>query len=379
VSDLEILYLEPFDGGSHAVFTQTLTTHVPAKWTVLTLPGRHWKWRMRGAAPYWVLAHREALARSYDVVFASSMVPLAELVGLAPHLASVPKILYFHENQLTYPVRDAFFGERDHHYGFSQLVSALAADACWFNSAYNRDGFLDAGRVLLRRMPDFVPKDWVDSIAARSHVYPVPMILPEGFEGIEDAGPRTDGPIILWNHRWEHDKRPDRFFDALDALDRRGIAFRLVLLGQRYRTWPAAFDDARARYGHRVLQFGPAASRADYRAWLTRAHIAVSTADQEFFGISMLEATHFGAYPLVPDRLAYPEFYPPEYRYGSFDELVERIGSLCCRWIEGTASLRGDRRAITRPLSDPLLETYAFALRELASPGHAQHGSVSPR
>ena len=47
-----ILYLEPFDGGSHAAFTRTLTGGLDYDWTVLTLPGRHWKWRMRGAAPW---------------------------------------------------------------------------------------------------------------------------------------------------------------------------------------------------------------------------------------------------------------------------------------------------------------------------------------
>ncbi|MBM4319072.1 MAG: DUF3524 domain-containing protein, partial [Deltaproteobacteria bacterium] len=108
---LRILYLEPFHSGSHAAFGRTLVQGIPARWTVLTLPGRHWKWRMRGSACWFALEHAAALGRPHDLLLASSYLPLHELCGLAPALASIPKILYFHENQLAYPVRDAHTGE----------------------------------------------------------------------------------------------------------------------------------------------------------------------------------------------------------------------------------------------------------------------------
>jgi len=58
----------------------------------------------------------------------------------------------------------------------------------------------------------------------------------------------------------------------------------------------------------------------------------------------MLEAAYAGCAPLVPDRLAYPELYPAEMRYGTHEELVSRLRSLIAeRPAPGTA------RAIAEP------------------------------
>ncbi|MEM9457924.1 MAG: DUF3524 domain-containing protein [Myxococcota bacterium] len=372
---MRILYVEPFESGSHAMFTRALTQGVPARWTTLTLPGRHWKWRMRGVAPWAALEHEQVLAGEYELVLASSYVPLAELVGLAPALGRVPRVLYFHENQLTYPSRGPGRGfargssregelnrggepnrggelaPRDHHFGFTQLVSALAATRCVFNSAYNRDGFLAAGRALLGRMPDAVPRGWIERIEARSEVLGVPVPLPDevprGEVAVDDPQRRL-GPVIVWNHRWEHDKDPEAFFEALRELCERGVPFRVAVCGQRYRRAPPVLEQARQWLGARVVHWGYCPTRAEYWEVLSRAQVAVSTARHEFFGVAMLEATHAGAEPLVPDRLAYPEVFPSEYRYQSEQELVERLAQKCRAWVEG-ASLRGDRRGISEP------------------------------
>ncbi len=364
-----VLYLEPFNGGSHAAFTRILTERVDADWTILTLPGRHWKWRMHGASVLFARKHSEVLSAGYDVVFASSFTDLAALVALAPALRDVPIILYFHENQFAYPLQAGARSDRDNHFGMIQLTSSLVATRCVFNSAWNRDSFLAEAEVLLRRLPDAVPKGWVEEVRAKSEVLPVPLDLPAVDPGLLAEGdePRAAGPIILWNHRWEFDKNPEAFFAALRTLADDGVPFRVAACGQRYRRTPAVFEEARTWLGERVVHWGYAESRADYEAVLAQAHIAVSTADHEFFGISMLEATHFGAYPLVPDRLSYPELFPAEYRYVA-GSLVERLKSLCVAWSAGEP-LRADRRALTTPYGPPLRERYAALLRGLRSPG----------
>jgi glycosyltransferase involved in cell wall biosynthesis len=360
---MRILYVEPFDGGSHAMFTRVVTSALQARWTRITLPGRHWKWHMRVAAVHAVLERSEALAADHDLVLASSYVPLAELVGLCPRLATIPRVLYFHENQLAYPAHDERMPERDFHYGFTQLVSALAADLCLFNSSYNADSFLEAAESLLSRMPDAVPADWLDRIRRRTEIMSVPLDLPDTPPPVQRESQR--GPLLLWNHRWEHDKDPETFFAALRELEGRGLRFRVIVCGESYTRRPAVFDQARELLGDRVEHWGFAPSRAAYLDLLGRADVAVSTARHEFFGVSMLEATHLGAWPLVPDRLAYPELFPEAYRYADERELVSRLVGLCERHAAGQP-LRADRREITRPhLASRVIPQLAARLQAL--------------
>jgi len=74
------------------------------------------------------------------------------------------------------------------------------------------------------------------------------------------------------------------------------------------------------------------ASREDYLSWLKRGGIVISTADQENFGISVVEAVRRGCFPLLPRNLSYPELIPEEFHddvlYGNREELVEKLSRL---------------------------------------------------
>ena len=70
----------------------------------------------------------------YRILFASSVLNLTELVGLRPDLAPLKKIIYFHENQLTYPVQNKTTRnkntienkeQRDFQYGYNQILTRL--------------------------------------------------------------------------------------------------------------------------------------------------------------------------------------------------------------------------------------------------------------
>ena len=357
---MRILYVEPFEGGSHAAFSQALMGALDADWTALTLPGRHWKWRMRGSAAYFAQEHAQTLARGYDLIVASSYVPLAELVGLVPALGAVPRVLYFHENQLAFPTLGP--GQpRDHHFGFTQLVSALAADRCVFNSAYNRDSFLDAAAGLLKRMPDAVPKGWVETIRARAAVLGVPQSWRE--DPVHPPSSDPGGPLLLWNHRWEHDKNPETCLRGLAELADEGVPFRVAVCGQRFSRAPAVFEEFRPRLGARTVQWGHA-DAATYQRLLDTADVVLSTAHHEFFGISVMEAVHYGARPLVPDRLAYRELWPEAFRYRDDDAFVPALRDL----LASGEPLRADRRHLTSSFSTrALVPRFAALFEDVAS------------
>jgi len=96
---------------------------------MLTLPPHKWKWRMRhGAITLADRANQHAAAgETWDALFCSDMLNLAEFVGLADEsVGRLPSVAYFHENQLTYPVRHE--DERDYHFVLTNLTTAMAAE-----------------------------------------------------------------------------------------------------------------------------------------------------------------------------------------------------------------------------------------------------------
>ena len=109
--------------------------------------------------------------QSWDVIFCSDMLNLAEFLALVPaEVTALPKVIYFHENQLTYPVRVE--DERDYQFAVTNLTGALAADAVWFNSQFHMESFLDVLVKFLKSMPDYQPLEAVEKIRARASVYP---------------------------------------------------------------------------------------------------------------------------------------------------------------------------------------------------------------
>ena len=232
----------------------------------------------------------------WDVLFCSDMLNLAEFLGLAPaRIRQLPSVVYFHENQLTYPVQVE--RERDYHFVFTNITTALAATRVWFNSTFHRDEFLDALPGFLRRMPDHVPLGAVAQIRDKSEVRSL------GIDDFPRRGVRPPGPLrILWAARWEHDKNPDDFFTALRILAGQGVEFRISVIGEQFREYPAVFDSARQEFKDYIDRWGYQESRSEYVAALTEADVFVSTANHEFFGISAVEAIAAGAYPLLPKR-----------------------------------------------------------------------------
>jgi len=332
---LHILALDPFAGGSHRAVLAGWRTHSRHRFTLLELPGRHWKWRMRHAC--WTLARRAAaLEECFDLVWTTDMLDLAAWRGLAPPaIAALPHVGYQHESQLLYPDRHA--GARDDHYAFTNLLSAAAADAVWWSSAWHRDAALAAYRAWLPRYPDHQPLDAVERIAAHSAVlHPgITPIVPQ---------PDRNGPChLLWCARFEADKNPADFVAAIEALAAAGPDFRLSVIGGHETVATPELTGLRERHHQRIVHWGWQPDREAYARCLTAADIVVSTADHEFFGLAVVEALSAGCFPLLPRRLAYPEVLADfgadgldDGLYaGSRADLVQRLHQLLDRHAAG--------------------------------------------
>jgi len=320
---LKFLFLEPFFGGSHREFAQGLVAHSRHRINLLTLPARFWKWRMRGAALYFI--KNVTALESYHGLITTDLMSLSDFKALAKG-ACPPALMYFHENQFTYPLAP---GEHaDYQYGFTDITSALAADRILFNSQTHSDAFFEGLPGFLNLMPEYRPHWVVDEIRTKSGVLYPGCRFTAGRVVLQDPPPQSP-PLIIWNHRWEFDKNPEAFFDALDAVLENGAEFRLALLGENFQAVPKAFIGARSRYGPRIVQYGYVESRQEYIEWLQRGAIVISTAAQENFGISVVEAIRYGCLPLLPDRLAYPEIIPQEFHnrvlYCDPKDLVQKL------------------------------------------------------
>ncbi len=309
---MQLSLLEPFFTGSHAAWAQGWQAHSRHELRLHTLPGRYWKWRMYGGAVSLAKAWLADPPRA-DLLLATDMLDLNTFLSLTRRQTEgLPVVLYWHENQLTYPwsPKDPdLAARRDRHYAFTNYRSALAADALWFNSAYHQESFLSALPDFLRTFPDWQELDLLPGLAEKSQVMPLGLDL----QALQVAPkPLPPGPpVLLWNHRWEYDKAPEAFFRVLFQLAEEGLPFRLVVLGESYRQQPPIFAEARERLQAQLLHWGYVENRAEYAAWLRAVDLLPVTAMHDFFGASVVEAIAAGVWPLLPRRLAYPEHLPP--------------------------------------------------------------------
>ena len=316
-NSLNVLSLQPYFGGSHVQFLNGWIEHSRHAWTVLELPAKHWKWRMRHAALHFsqeisrLCEHANA---HWDVIVCSDMMNVTELKGLLPaSIRDTPIVLYFHENQFEYPTKHKH--QQDNHLSFTNFISAVSADEIWFNSRFNFDSMMAGLQRQIKHWPDYVPHDLIASLETKMQVQPPglerPMFTDEQFNHfVESRRQRAieKNPLrLVWAARWEYDKSPQGLLDALLILDNAKLDFEISVVGQTFGKIPDAFQTLQTRFESRIVRWGYQESREQYWKALAEADVFVSTANHEFFGLSPAEAIVAGAYPLFPDRLAYPE------------------------------------------------------------------------
>lgn len=311
----KIVLVEPFFGGSHKKWALGLQKHSRHSIEILSLPDKNWKWRMHGGAIE-MANQLNQLNFDPDIILCSDMMDLALFKSLIISKARI--FIYFHENQLTYPwfeQREDISRKSDLNYAFINYSSALVADQVFFNSIYHQTAFLDALTGFLEILPE--PKNLytVDLIRKKSSVLYVGIN-----SGIKKTKVENSKPIVLWNHRFEYDKNPDLFFESLIKLKEDKIDFGLVVLGEQKKTVDTKMGSIKKELADHILHWGYIPNEQEYDELLNSCHIAPITSKQDFFGISLIESCLAGLYPIIPNRLAFPETIPFQKYFYQKDE-----------------------------------------------------------
>lgn len=299
------------------------------------MPARFWKWRMHGGAISLARAFLSSTLE-FDLILATDMIDLTTFLALTRgKSAGTPAILYMHENQLTYPLPQESQegpmrrqrGERDLHYAFINFSSMLAADHVIFNSIFHRTQLLSALPSFLKGFPEFNEIETLQDLHKKSSVFPIGIDVPKSFDN-ESQVFDDSVSLIVWNQRWEYDKNPSEMFEVLFKLADEGVVFNVAICGQNFRSKPLEFVRGLERLAERIVHFGYAKEDVYYRL-LKSADLTFSTAIHEFFGIAVLEAISYETYPLLPNRLCYPEILPPQFHdaclYSKQSQLIDKM------------------------------------------------------
>lgn len=158
----------------------------------------------------------------------------------------------------------------------------MAADIILFNSHFNQNSFLDNIQKITKLFPDWRPKDLKQKIENKCKV----LYFPVDFQEIPSLK-KSSTLHIVWPHRWEFDKGPEEFFCVLMKLKEEKIPFKLSILGESFTDSPPIFTTVKLLMKEEVTHFGYIESKEDYYNILASAHVVVSTAKHEFFGVAM--------------------------------------------------------------------------------------------
>ncbi|XP_056611615.1 glycosyltransferase-like domain-containing protein 1 isoform X2 [Triplophysa dalaica] len=302
---MSVLLLEAFNGGSHKQLLDLLQETVE-DCVSFTLPAKKWHWRARTSALYFMQA--VPASSLYRVLFTSSVLNLAELVALRPDLGRLKKVLYFHENQLVYPVRKS--QERDFQYGYNQILSCLVADVVAFNSSFNMESFLSSISTFMKTMPDHRPKDLDRLIRPKCRVLHFPIRFPEvtRFLPAHKRLRHSERHVNIYSQAAQHHTDtsvPSETESHEEKLQKEGLQSTSLAPGLE------------------ASQNQPACRQCDEGEKPRPLHIV--------WPHRWIEAVHCGCYPLCPNTLVYPEIFPATYLYSTPEQLCKKLQHFCKR------------------------------------------------
>lgn len=340
MAERRVLIVEPFFVGSHRAWAEGWRDASRHEIHILGSGDARWRRGMRAGAE--LLAAETDRWRETngapDLVVGTSMLDLASYLGFARRsLGSVRAVQFMHENQLTYPRQR---GESlDTGFAWMQWRGLVAADEVWCNSRYHRDALV-AGIADLDPEPDS-PVDAV-RLGRKTWVAHLGVAIDDCRRRVTiRSGPRR--PLVVSNQRWHHDKDLGSVLRSLRTARDRGLEFDVALLGDPTGGEADELAPLLADLAGRIVVQGHLA-RGQYLDVLGRADVVVSAARNENFGLAVVEAVAAGAWPVVPNAVAYPEVIPAEFHGECLYEaggLGDRLREVLARVASGEGAPAG--------------------------------------
>lgn len=141
---------------------------------------------------------------------------------------------------------------------------------------------------------------------------------------------------VVYPHRFHWEKGADTFLKMVEHVAAQDDTVQFVITSGRSGDTPLAdqqeilskYVELKGRLGPR-LTYKSGLSKPEFYSVLNESAVVWSSAHQENFGYSILEACTLGVTPVLVNRASYCEFYPQEYRYthldDGFDMVLERL------------------------------------------------------
>lgn len=220
-------------------------------------------------------------------------------------------------------------------------------DGIFVGSDYSRDSILE------RLLPYVLNDIEARNIAEKIHAFGLPIY----FELIDNIKVEKK-PRILFASRFDIEKRPNIFLDAIEVL----LAKKLLPTTDVEFMFCTGRDSMRtnepwllekynflntmllANPGLRAtLDFKTSLTKEEYFKLSAESTAIVQCTMDETFGYVTAEALALGTIPIVPNKFCYPEIFDGDetYMYNNFDGLVDQIAKILQWWnVPEEAKLR---------------------------------------
>jgi glycosyltransferase involved in cell wall biosynthesis len=227
--------------------------------------------------------------------------------------------------------------------------------------------------ILYRLLPYMISDEEAKQLASKIHAYGMPLDVQMLSKYNE---PKK--PIILFPNRFDIEKRPNVFMDAIEVISASGakaeLPFEIVFCTSRPKfttntTWLQLrlghlMKSLEAQKSNLSVKVVDNLSKEEYYKLMSSASCVVSTTIEENFGYCLAESLALGTIPIMPNNYSHPEILDgkEEFLYNTFDELVNKIVKIMDYWdnkkIEHFETMKPELRDMVKPYQHTVYKWY---------------------